>query len=320
MEEAKINISGISENLSDIIAEGTINEQVKIKNNLLHDKQIAISVSESEEIDFLGLSDHHIIDISVELARYLFANGAKLLYGGDLRNGGFTEIFSDLSYQYKFLKDKEFRFVNYFPFPTSRQITLPIKADFRKKQIEVKILDIPEHINGIDQEREYVPANFEDRYIIAECLTDMRLKMAQESNARIILGGRQTGFDGYYPGIVEEAYCTLKADKPLYIIGGFGGAAKSIISLIGGASPEQLTNEFQFRLEQNSHFKEYIDKKGVVPYDYSRLTGFFQQYDIKSISELNGLSMKENEILFESTNIHEIIFILIKGLKRIFDK
>src|SRR5690606_26234756 len=109
-------------------------------------------VSESEELEKLGLSDHHLKDISIEIARYLIVNGATMLYGGDLRHGGFTELFSELSYQYKYLGDKERRFINYFPFPNSKSINDDVRADFIKKQVEAKILDIPEDLGDVDKE------------------------------------------------------------------------------------------------------------------------------------------------------------------------
>src|SRR4051812_28731348 len=126
--ENEQNISGISENLADSIAEQEAIDEKQIDNLLLSGKQIAISVSESEELEQLGLSEHRLRDISIEIARYLIVNGATLLYGGDLRVGGFTEIFSELSFQYKYLKDREFRFVNYFSFPNANYLTTDLKA------------------------------------------------------------------------------------------------------------------------------------------------------------------------------------------------
>lgn len=316
--ETKKNISGISENLADSIVEReTIDEKLNEK-TLLHEKRIAISVSESEELEQLGLSDQHLKDISIEIARYLIVNGATMLYGGDLRIGGFTELFSELSYQYKYLKDRKFRFVNYFPFPNSRHLTINDRANFLKKQVEVKILDTPKSVGEIDAKKKYEPFdNIEDRYIFSECFTDMRVQMAEDSDARIVLGGRQTNFLGYLPGIVEEAYHSLKASKPLYLLGGFGGATKSIISVINGNKPQELSNEFQFNSKFLKDFKSYSSEISSVSLNYDEMIGFLQKHSVESISQGNGLSVEENEILFESVNIHELVFLVIKGLKTI---
>jgi len=317
MTKLDTNISGISENLSESIALQIADEKKNLHKSIFHGKRIAISVSESEEIDFLGLSNHHLYDVSIELARYFIVNGAKLLYGGDIRNEGFTEVFSELSYQYKYLNDKENRFVNYFPFPTSKKLTTTILAEFIKKQVDILQLQIPSHIQNIDQNKDYSPlTNADDRYVVAECLTHMRDQMGKDQDARVILGGKQTGFVGYYPGIIEEAFYTLKNSKPLYLIGGYGGATRSIISLINGTKPKELTNEFQFQDQQTIQFKKLADKKNASPIDYNVLSDFFSSYGLEGISKLNGLSVEDNQVLFESTNIHEIVFLILKGLKK----
>jgi len=319
--ETEVNISGISENLAESIVEQNELIGKQQTKSVLQGKRIAISVSESEELEQLGLSDNHLKDISIEIARYLIVNGAKMIYGGDLRFGGFTELFSDLSYQYKILSDKERRFINYFPFPNSKGITTDIRAVFLKKQVEVKILEIPKKIGDIDKEKVFKPLeSVEDRFILSECFSDMRIRMANESDARILLGGKQKNYSGYFPGIVEEAYHSFKAEKPIYLLGGFGGATKSIIDIILGGNSPKLSNDFQFDSEFLKEFRDFAHAKSVVKLDYDYIVDFFRQHSNESISNQNGLSMEENEVLFESTNIHEIVFLILKGLQKIETK
>jgi hypothetical protein len=246
------------------------------------------------------------------------ANGGTLLYGGHLKNEGYTRLFAELSYQYKFLNDTAFRFVNYFPFPNSISLTIEIKADFVKQQVEPIIIEIPEHLGEIDKQREYDPfKKIEDKFIFSECFSDMRNIMAQNSHARIVVGGKQSKFRGYIPGIVEEAYYSLKANKPVYILGGFGGAAKSLSKVICGELPKELTNEIQYNDEILQNFKKEYQDKASVPMDYDKLIHFFKQFNLEVFSELNGLSIDENLILFKSQNIHEIVLLVMKGLKKI---
>ncbi len=320
MAEEK-NISGISENLADSIAE---QKEIEIKyreKGIFNGIKIAVSVSNNEELEQLGLSENHLKDITIEVARYLIANGATLLYGGDLRKEGFTRLFAELSYQYKFLNDKTFRFINYFPFPNSNSLTLEVKADFVKQQVEPIVIEVPKHLGDVDKKREYDPFNnIEDRYVFSECFSDMRNIMANDSHARILLGGKQGKFLGYLPGIVEEAYFSLKANKPVYIVGGFGGAAKSLSKIICGGVSEELTNEFQYSNQFIQNFKQEYSEKASVPIDYDNLIDFFKQFNLDSFSELNGLSPDENIVLFESQNIHEIVFLVMKGLKQITNR
>ncbi|HMU46125.1 MAG TPA: hypothetical protein PKC72_07145 [Chitinophagaceae bacterium] len=317
--EKDINISGVSENLAESIAEQSEIQATKNPVSFLNGKKIAISVSVCEELEFLGLSTQHLDDISIEIARYLIVNGATMLYGGDLRQGGFTRLFSELSYQYKYLSDKERRFVNYFPFPNSKAVTLNDKANFIKQQVEPIILEVPKYLGEIDTEKEYKPfGNVDDRFVYSECFADMRKRMANDCNARIVLGGKQKGYLGYLPGIIEEAYHTLSDKKPIYILGGFGGAARSLAHVILGKQLKELTNEFHYDSEFLKEFRRYSQEKASTPNDFDIICKFFQDNTIEQFSEQNGLSVEENLILFESTNIHELVFLIIKGLKKHF--
>lgn len=319
--EVEKNISGISENLAESIAELKGLELKSRQKGVLNGMRIAVSVSDNEDLEHLGLSTQHLRDVMIELARYIMANGGTLLYGGHLKNEGFTKLFAELSYQYKFLNDKSFRFINYFPFPNSNFLSLEIKADFVKQQVEPIVIEIPAHLGQVDKNRRYEPFhNIADRYIFSECFSDMRKIMAQNSHARILLGGKQSKFLGYLPGIIEEAYYSLKANKPVYIIGGFGGAAKSLSKVICGEVPKEFSNEFHYDNPFIQEFEKSYSDKASVPIDYNKLMDFFNQFTLDRYSEMNGLSIDENIVLFESQNIHEIVFLIMKGLKKIYKK
>lgn len=83
----------------------------------LKNKQIAISISESDDIVSFGGGDALLRDITIEISRHILIAGAKLVYGGDLRTQGFTELFKDLSCQYGQLEKSDNTtkyFTNYF--------------------------------------------------------------------------------------------------------------------------------------------------------------------------------------------------------------
>ena len=43
---------------------------------------------------------------------------------------------------------------------------------------------------------------------------------------RVCLGGKTRGYQGSEPGVLEEARLALECGKPLYLLGGFGGATR----------------------------------------------------------------------------------------------
>lgn len=310
MKEEKIDISGVD---SDLISQEK-NQAKKLR--ILNGKQIAISVSVNEDLEKLGFSEQHLNDISIEIARYIIANEGKALYGGDLRENGFTYYFSELSNQYKKANDKNFKFVNYFVFPNTRRLTRDVRIDFYSKQIEIKEISVPKTVSIIEQ-KEYNPAkSIEDRYSFCECFKEMRVQMAKDCSARILVGGKITNYLGYIPGVIEEALYTLKENKPLFLIGGFGGATKELIRLIKGDEVEELTNDFQYNTNFLIEFKDYIHSKCDYA-DFTKLKEEFLKFNLIKLSELNKLSVEENEILFSSKNIHEIMYLIMKGLRRI---
>jgi hypothetical protein len=64
-------------------------------------------------------------------------------------------------------------------------------------------------------------------------LADMRMAMARETSARIIMGGRVAGVSKGISGIAAEAIATLEADKPLLVLGGVGGASRDVAFKLG---------------------------------------------------------------------------------------
>lgn len=278
-------------------------------------KKVAISVSTNTDLHRLGLSEPHINDISIEIARYVISNGATALYGGDLRQGGFTYYFGELSKQYKIENDRTHRFINYFPFPLSKSITRDVEIEFKAKQVKPKVVPLPKILKDIDTERPYYPKeNVEDRYIYSECFRDMRLQMSKDCSARIVIGGKLCDYLGFLPGILEETWLTMSEGKPVYLIGGFGGAAAKIISLLKGEDVLEFTNEFQYSDEFSNAFKDYVSER--YPWmDYGVLKKKMRAFTIQKLSDMNKLTIEENEVLFTSKNIHEILYLVIKGLK-----
>ena len=63
-------------------------------------------------------------------------------------------------------------------------------------------------------------------------LTAMRKQLVEHTNVRICIGGASGQATRRLPGIIEEAWMTINAKKPLYLIGAIGGAARAMVNLI----------------------------------------------------------------------------------------
>lgn len=276
----------------------------------LRNKRIAFSVSESDDMQKCGCTKSMLKDVVLELSRYIVKAGGYLVYGGDLRKEGFTESFENFSYYYgeKEKADRhEMYFTNYFAWP----INLNIKgkeAEFIHHRVEVKCVDAPD---GVDASKIISPVGNENLNIWANSLTKMRNEMEDNVDARIILGGRLTGFKGKYAGIIEEFLIASEKNHPIYLIGGFGGATKAIVDIRKGNDVDLM--KLATETPSYADFVSYYNSNNSDKIDYTSIKEHIKNYTFN-----NGLTEEDNETLFHTTNILEIVSLILKGLNNIF--
>ena len=102
-------------------------------NQILKNKIIGISISESEDLQKLGFGDAHLIDAKIEIARYLLASGVTLMYGGDLRDDGYTRILFDLVESYSIKNFEKEYLINYLGWPLDYTLSEDLQASLSEK-------------------------------------------------------------------------------------------------------------------------------------------------------------------------------------------
>lgn len=277
----------------------------------LRDKRIAFSVSESDDLYQCGCAKAMLKDLVLELSRYILKAGGYLVYGGDLRKEGFTESFENFSYQYgekEKAERQEKYFTNYFAWPIYLNITKSDEAEFIHRRVEPKFVDAPD---GVDSSVFIPPVGKDNLNIWAHSLTKMRKEMENDVDARIILGGRLSGFKGKYAGIIEEFLIASQKNHPIYLIGGFGGAAKAIVDIREGKDIDLMN--LAKKTSSYADFFAYYNDNNSDKIDYLLIEKHIIKYTFN-----NGLTEKENETLFHTTNILEIVSLILKGLNNVF--
>lgn len=290
--------------------------------HLFDGQNVAISISDSTEIEHLGFSLAHQRNLITETTRFLIIHGSSLVYGGDLRQNGYTRLFSNLVHQYRPSKEVgKLFFKNYFSFPIHLKLTKSDTLEFKKNGVLPVIVDPPENLD-IAKSMPYVPVGNDNLFIWAESLTKMRQEMQNDTDARIFTGGKMSNFKGKYPGLLEEAILALDNNIPVYFMGIFGGITLRIIEGLNGQKPEELTIEWQS--SQNENYKDFVShynsKKSEDKIDYELTRDFLNNYTLERLSKNNGLSIKENERLFNTVHTSEIIFLIMKGLHNTLSK
>jgi hypothetical protein len=281
----------------------------------LKDQLIGLSISNSPDLSAFGMGLVHLEDAMVECARHLLTQGASLAYGGDLRPGGFTTILFELVRSHNRAGTKE-RIHNFLAWPIGLHVDAGIWREYMDEIRDYRVA--PPVDLGLDPTVDVGPDDMPGRYIWSRSLTAMRVDMNSQTAARVLLGGQVRGFKGKYPGVLEEALLALRSKKPLYLVGGFGGCTQSIVQALKGDTPEAFTEAFQstdplFATIAARYQIDAAEGKGN-PINYAGELKYLQSVGLVGLE--NGLSEDENNVLSNSKNLPEIVYLVLKGLSQ----
>lgn len=270
--------------------------------------RIGISVSSppEQELIALGLSEYHIRHVFIELVRHVLASGWDIAYGGDLRPAGYTEALFDLvrTYNRRDVAGPE-RVRSYLHWPVWATLTPKDRADLANVATLVEVSAPP----GVDVSD---GGAREDPPTIAACIAAMRSYMTAEIDARVVLGGRMWGQRGIVPGVVDEADIAIAGGLPVFVAGGFGGAARLVAEALQGESPHELTAEYQ-----EGHTPDY-DGLGVAGNAIAVLASVVERLQRAGFRGLrNGLEDDENARLMETDDADEVVALLLRGVRRL---
>lgn len=291
--------------------------------DILNEARVGISIS---DVIYETFSEYHIhadslICLAQDLGRHLLSRSATLIYGGDMRPGGFTEFILD---EASILKDRLIETVphveNHLAWPlyiSDKEITA-----WRAKYTQVMTTiehEIPDDVDeGLDKDTFLPPSSPLNSYIWSRCLTEMRKQSISSSTARICAGGKLSGYKGKMPGVLEEIILALEAQKPMYLLGAFGGVVGDVCNLIlEDAIPEPLTENWQLL-----HNEGYADLQKLAcshghGCNYTEIIETIQNLTVYDLASRCGLNENEYKRLMVSPFIDECIYLILKGLKEL---
>lgn len=290
----------------------------------LSDKIIGLSISETDDLSKLGFDTMHLRDALIEFTRHLLARNAVIAYGGDLRRDGFTQTLFSLvrAHNSTGAPDTFHPIKNYVAWPLHLRVDEDAEADLVKVGRLNRVPlpdDVVQELN-IATDTFLSPDTPVNRYVWARSLSAMRDRMNKDLHARVLMGGRSTGYTGKYPGLLEEAYLALRASKPLYLLGGFGGCTRAVIEMVEGGNAEILTLDYQCKDDSYKQLVEEYNtraaqKPELEPIDYERIRNAFREAGPAGLR--NGLDADQNRRLFHAVDPDEIIHFVLKGLYRL---
>ncbi len=265
--------------------------------------QIMMSMSESPDLGALAMGRQHFQEAMKEIARHLLAEGATLAYGGDLRKGGLTWLLFDMALTYNAASPDggNAKVLNYLASTVwekegaKQEVELSIRREYRGAAKPICLpsaREVEDKIGG----RLYDPTKQRN----AASLTHMRQRIIANSQALICLGGKVTGYTGRYPGVLEEIALCLIDKRPIYLLGGFGGATADAARVTVGTSP---IDPGARRLDED-YRPDYWEVMKVIGEHEGKLPP-------------NGLSAEENKALATAVDIQILIPLLLRGLRAV---
>jgi hypothetical protein len=196
--------------------------------------RIGISASDSPDLARLGLMEVHFRLALGEIARSVVVSGGMLSYGGRIDPSGYT-AFLVKELQRFHRRDRPLLVTLAYSeqFALTNQALQDARADMGLFG-SLECLDEAGNVIA-DHKREGGDGNGKalESAAITQSLTNMRRRLAELCDGRIIIGGRRQGYTGELPGVLEEAICAIERRKPIYFAGGFGGVTLDALSALG---------------------------------------------------------------------------------------
>jgi hypothetical protein len=301
---------------------------------------IAVSLSGAPDADRYGGSDLHLATMAHDLALYLLLSGHRLLYGGVLGHGAvgpsgcapgdavnYVERLMELVERHSPLARDLGRSLqpveNWLAWPLYEELTEDQRNKYQGNRMTLTQVPPPDDLNVEDQFAVDESGRYPDdvprwRYNRARGLTKMRFDSTAAASARVAMGGKLNGYVGLLPGVAEEALITLQANKPLYLLGGFGGATRAVIDILHGEDRPEFTSPWcehhvngwrELRDEYHHAAFPMLTPEQVAKEITSRgATGF-------ATALANGLSEQENEELKVTTDARQAVELILRGLQ-----
>lgn len=240
--------------------EPTLTTPILSRDRPLIGKKLGISMALSEDLDRIGLSPTHLESAVAEVAQMVLIGGGSILYAGapgthvpDLTNAIMNTVASYTTSVKAYARHSttpsqverlhyEKMFSLTVPHVVLRDTAsierLNHAANHFAPYASISVLDNDGNKNDdLNAVNPWEGTAEEAKH----ALTRIREALPNFCNARLLIGGKTqrqspdnpNGYIGDYPGIVEEALHTLRKGQPLFVAGGFGGAAALLARELG---------------------------------------------------------------------------------------
>ena len=266
--------------------EPTLTTPLLSQDHLVTGKTLGISMALADDLASIGLSPTHLECAVAEVSQMMLIGGGSLLYAGapgthvpDLTTAimdtvssytasvkAYTHLSGDPEQHDIHPGDMFSLAVPYVVLNTSESIKrLDEAANHFSGYASILVLDE----NGLKiEDFDDLPPWQGDSNETARALHHIRQALPQYCDARLLIGGKTrrqstdipNGYIGDFPGIVEEALYTLRKGQPLFIAGGFGGAAALLARELGLGRDLPVPDEALAEIKLCDAYRKAVDE------------------------------------------------------------
>ena len=326
----------------------------KYRSRVIADNVIAFSISyQRENMLARGMGLEHLRELLIRLARPILRQGASLAYGGHWNDTEDNFMFPLLRLISAEQEDNSLggpdsslqigKLYNHSPWPGYLDVTPKIEAQWINC---CRVVRITQQLAGFSN-AEIVPdadANQVDPRTLfnkAITLSAMRRLMMEPMSidipdvpraesippvtARILLGGKADSYSSFLPGIFEEALATLQWGRPVYLLGGFGGAAEILAKAMlaaGNDRPRELT--LDWHKERNPALVTLLEsaRQFAAPPGFAGMENSLDalfEFVLRARADLSGtlktaLTDEQTRELLQTSNIANAVHLVRTGL------
>ena len=242
------------------------------RSRAIADKLIALSIAyQRDNLLARGLGLEHLRELLLRLVRPLVRQSASLAFGGYWKETEENFTYDLLRLISAEQEDSSLggpdtnltigRLINHSAWPDYLEITPKIEAQWINSCRIVRVTQKDAGITDADMVPDSEAKSGSDRALFNAALTlsamrrlmmtgmtitipDAGSEFVPPAVARLVLGGKVNRYQGFLPGIFEEALLTLEHQRPLYVLGGFGGATEVLARALlatGDERPPEFT-------------------------------------------------------------------------------
>ncbi len=300
---------------------------------------VGLSIGFNPDVGPRGLGREHVEEITLRVARAVVEAGGRLAFGGMIGSSGITDTLLTLVRTLDTDDDDEdggavspgARILIYQRWPA-----LPTTAQIAS-DVGIAEYVLIENPLPADQHISFDPrfGSPERARQDAHALSAMRLAMSEGGrvttadraaprlDARIVLGGLRSDFGGFMPGVLEETLYSLEQGHPVFILGGFGGAAAVLAdAILDSASPPELTPEYHRSSLRFRRLEQGLRAHGEaarVDELFGRLGRAVSKVRADMVAGLkNGLDAEQNRRLMRSDHVSQVVDLLRHGMSQLW--